>query len=90
VLLLSATETLFNRQAGLSFGQILFETVSAFTATGLSAGATPVLSGPGKAVLTLTMLIGRFGLLAIVARMSNPPRVRETREVHRKGEVVLG
>jgi trk system potassium uptake protein TrkH len=90
VLLLCTTETLFNRQAGLSFGQLLFEAVSAFTTAGLSTGVTPLLSGTGKAVLTLTMLVGRFGLLAMVGRMSLAPRGRETVEVHRQGEVVIG
>ena len=58
VLILSGTEK-------ASFMEILFETVSAFGTVGLSTGVTPSLSMAGKIVLTVTMLIGRVGPLAI-------------------------
>ncbi len=58
VLILSGTEK-------ASFLEILFETVSAFGTVGLSTGVTPSLGMAGKIVLTVTMLIGRVGPLAI-------------------------
>lgn len=58
VLILSVTEN-------ASFMEIVFETVSAFGTVGLSTGITPSLSTTGKIVLSLTMLIGRVGPLAI-------------------------
>ena len=105
-LVLSATETLANPQAGLPFGQLVFEAVSAFTTTGLSSGVTPLLSTPGKVVVVLTMLTGRLGLLALAVRMTDcmsgtgeGPRLgnaararrrRQEREVLPQGEVLLG
>lgn len=105
-LVLSATETLANPQAGLPFGQLVFEAVSAFTTTGLSSGVTPLLSTPGKVVVVLTMLTGRLGLLALAVRMTEcmsgtggGPRLgnaararrrRQEREVLPQGEVLLG
>ena len=58
ILILSVTEE-------ASFMQIVFEIVSAFGTVGLSTGITPSLSMTGKIVLSITMLIGRVGPLAI-------------------------
>jgi trk system potassium uptake protein TrkH len=54
---------------------LAFETVSAFSTTGLSTGITPSLSVPGKLLVTLMMFIGRIGpltlALALAARASS-------------------
>ena len=47
------------------FQSILFEITSAFGTVGLSTGITPLLSGVGKVLITLVMLIGRIGPVAI-------------------------
>ncbi len=57
--LLSLTDAKF----GLD--RLLFEVISAFGTVGLSTGITPGLSGAGKIVLSLLMLIGRLGPLTI-------------------------
>lgn len=88
--LLSATETLFNQRAAPGLGQLLFESVSAFSSAGVPSGLTAALSKPGKAVLALTMLIGRFGLLAMAVRMSSGSRPREAGAARRQGEVFFG
>jgi trk system potassium uptake protein TrkH len=49
---------------------ILFETVSAFSTTGMSTGITATLSAPGKLVIALTMLIGRVGPLTMALALS--------------------
>jgi trk system potassium uptake protein TrkH len=49
---------------------ILFETVSAFSTTGLSTGITPLLSAPGKLLIVGTMLIGRVGPLTMALALS--------------------
>lgn len=49
-----------------SFLDILFEIVSAFGNCGLSTGLTPFLTSFGKICITLTMIVGRVGCLAIV------------------------
>lgn len=48
-----------------SFLQILFEVVSAFATVGLSTGITAALTTTGKIVISITMLVGRVGPLAI-------------------------
>jgi trk system potassium uptake protein len=48
------------------FLHLFFETVSAFGNVGLSAGITPLLSIPGKMIITVTMFIGRLGPLAML------------------------
>ena len=49
-----------------SFIQILFETISAFSTTGLSTGITPYMSFYGKILLIITMIVGRIGSLTLI------------------------
>jgi Trk-type K+ transport system membrane component len=53
---------------------VLFETVSAFSTTGLSTGITSALSTAGKLILTATMLIGRVGPLTAAVALSSRGR----------------
>jgi trk system potassium uptake protein TrkH len=59
------------------FLPIAFETVSAFSTTGLSMNLTPTLSTGSKLVLIPLMFIGRVGLLsffaAVTLRRAHPP-----------------
>jgi len=58
------------------FGEILFETVSAFGTVGLSTGITPHLSYLGKLIIATVIFMGRVGPLAIalaIGRASPPP-----------------
>ncbi len=48
------------------FTHIMFETLSAFGTVGLSAGVTPTLSQTGKAIIMVTMLIGRVGPVTLM------------------------
>lgn len=57
-----------------SFLQVFFETVSAFGTVGLSTGITPTLSIAGKILISITMLIGRIGPLAIGFSLVGKPR----------------
>lgn len=52
------------------FGELLFETVSAFGTVGLSMGVTPELGLMSKLVVILTMFIGRIGPLTILMALS--------------------
>jgi trk system potassium uptake protein TrkH len=57
---------------------IVFEAISAFATVGLSTGITGELSGPGKGVVVVLMLVGRLGpmFLALhLTRPASPPRV---------------
>jgi trk system potassium uptake protein TrkH len=48
-----------------SFMQLIFEVVSAFGTVGLSTGITPDLKVLSKAIIILTMYIGRLGPLTV-------------------------
>ncbi|MDE6028995.1 MAG: Trk family potassium uptake protein [Clostridiales bacterium] len=52
-------------------GYILYDTVSAFTTTGLSMGIVPSLSDAALYVLAVVMFIGRLGPLSIGLMISN-------------------
>ena len=54
---------------------VMFETVSAFATTGVSAGLSANLSEFGKFVLVVVMIVGRLGPLTLVFLMMSP---RET------------
>jgi trk system potassium uptake protein TrkH len=58
---------------------LLFETVSAFTTTGLSTGVTPKLSTPGKLIIILMMFIGRIGPLTLALAVSSKVQQRVLR-----------
>jgi trk system potassium uptake protein len=50
--------------------ELAFETVSAFSTTGLSTGITAALSVPGKLLVTLLMFAGRIGPLTLALALS--------------------
>lgn len=50
-----------------SYLAVMFEVVSAFSTTGLSTGITASLSFASKAVLCLTMFLGRVGVLTFLS-----------------------
>lgn len=52
---------------------ILFEAASALGTVGLSTGLTPHLSGGGKIIVILTMLIGRVGPLGVMFSLFGRP-----------------
>jgi trk system potassium uptake protein TrkH len=67
-----------------------FETLSAFTTTGLTMGSTADLASPSKLVLVVLMFIGRVGLFsffaAVILRRSRPTAfVRSAQE-----DVIVG
>jgi len=64
-------------EAGGTFLEILFETVSAFGTVGLSTGVTPDLTVPGRLLVTFVMFVGRVGPLTLamaVGRKREPGR----------------
>ncbi len=71
-----------------SFLKILFEVGSAFGTVGLSTGITPSLSIVGKIVISITMLIGRLGPLAIGFSLIGRPKPVAFRYL--EGEVFVG
>ena len=65
------------------FLEYLFETISAFGTVGLSMGTTPRLDTAGKILITLTMFVGRVGILTVVylfAQQKTQPRYQYAEE----------
>ncbi|MPY24660.1 TrkH family potassium uptake protein [Shewanella sp. YLB-07] len=54
------------------FEQIMFETISAFSTVGLTAGLTGNLSEPGKYIMIVVMVIGRIGPLTLAYMLARP------------------
>ncbi|HHT9156301.1 MAG TPA: TrkH family potassium uptake protein [Candidatus Tripitaka californicus] len=71
-----------------SFLEILFESTSALSNTGLSMGITPNLSIVGKIFLTIAMFIGRIGPLAIGFSLFGRPKPELLR--YPEGEILVG
>ena len=72
-----------------SFGECLFEAVSAFATVGLSMGLTPTLSAVSRLILILLMYLGRVGVLtlgvAVLMRHREPPKMQ-----YPDGDVMVG
>ncbi len=73
VLFLVTISLCFSEQEALKAGtftvsDIIFETVSAFSTTGLSKGITPMLNTFSKVMLSCAMFAGRTGIIALVMR----------------------
>lgn len=65
------------------FIEYLFETISAFGTVGLSMGTTSRLDTAGKILITLTMFVGRVGILTVVylfAQQKTQPRYQYAEE----------
>jgi trk system potassium uptake protein len=69
------------------FIDLLFEAMSGFATVGLSRGITPELTNFGKAVIILSMFVGRLGPLTLAFILAARPtaRVKYTR-----GDVYIG
>jgi len=68
--------------------EILFEEISAFGTVGLSRGITSNLTTSGKLVITITMLTGRIGPLAMALALTG--RRRKAIYTYPEEEVIIG
>lgn len=87
---LMATETYgaTPEQSQREFVKILFETISAFGTVGLSLGKTPLLTVPGKLIVSLVMFIGRIGPLTLALAIS--VRQKQARYRYAEENVMVG
>jgi trk system potassium uptake protein TrkH len=69
--------------------RLLFEAFSAFGTVGLSMGATPELSTPGRLLVVVLMFVGRLGPAAVVAAMFTARRTSRTELRYAHEDVVL-
>lgn len=88
VMLVAVDVLVLTLSENASFLEILFEIVSAFGTVGLSTGLTSDLSTLGKIVISVNMLIGRLGPLAIGFSIIGRPRAVGFR--YGEGKVYVG
>lgn len=88
VALSAAVVTLAFTDPKVPFGALVFEAFSAFGTVGLSMGATPAMSEPGRVVLVLLMLLGRVGLLTVALALAAVPL--ELARRYPREDVVIG
>jgi Trk-type K+ transport system membrane component len=70
------------------FTSLFFEAMSAVTTCGLSMGITPELSSLGKIIITVSMYVGRIGVLSFFYGLTK--NIEETRYHFPKENVLLG
>jgi trk system potassium uptake protein len=70
ILLTTLTLVLTEQDSGWSLLDLAFEATSALATVGLSTGVTPTLTTAGKWIIIFTMLIGRIGLLTLLAGLT--------------------
>lgn len=75
--------------AGADAVQCLFDSVSAFSTTGLTAGATAQAGYVGKSVLILTMFLGRVGPVSVIMSLVMNIQNRKNIVVP-EGEILIG
>ena len=89
IIIISIILAITEEQLGYNFLDILFEAVSAFATVGLTRGITPLLSGPGKIVLTFVMFIGRVGPITVASAL-----LKENKNMgnytYPEGRVIIG
>jgi potassium uptake TrkH family protein len=61
---------------GFRFDQLLFETISASSTTGLSMNVTPHLPAPAQLVLVMLMFVGRVGGITVASALALTERKR--------------
>lgn len=74
VVAIAATFLLSISDSNLELINILFEVVSAFGTVGLSLGVTSSLSIFGKLIITVTMFVGRVGVLLLISAIVQPAK----------------
>ena len=68
--------------------KLCFEALSAITTCGLSTGITPTLSAAGKIIITISMYVGRIGVLSFIYGLTK--NIEATRYEFPKENVLLG
>jgi Trk-type K+ transport system membrane component len=72
----------------ISVQNLFFEALSAVTTCGLSMGITPELSSMGKIIITISMYVGRIGVLSFIYGLTK--NIEDERYSYPKENVLLG
>ncbi len=73
-----------------SLMDLLFETTSAFATVGSSRDVTPELSKIGKALIAMTMYMGKVGPLTLGLALSNKSRIHKQNYKYPEGKIIIG
>ncbi len=77
-------------QSNLSFLDVLYETVSAFGTVGSTLGTIPLLNNISKALIILTMLLGRVGPLSFAIALTLKQSRRTSDMVYPEAKILVG
>ena len=89
ILVITGIIAAIESEHNISMFNILLETTSAYSTTGLSASVTANLSIVSKLILVLTMLIGRVGPLALFLSVSGR-KANPNGKILPEGKVIVG
>ncbi|WP_242987477.1 TrkH family potassium uptake protein [Anaerobacterium chartisolvens] len=90
VMLVVTVTTILLAIEGNRFINILYEVTSAFGTVGLSTGITPTLHSVSKALLILTMFLGRVGPLTFAIALTLRANKKNPNIVYPEGKIVVG
>lgn len=89
LLLVSERAALADPHNPVTFIDLLFEVVAAFSTAGLTTGVTPHLSPMGKVLMIITMFVGRVGPLTVATALAQR-RAPRSRLRHPEDRVMIG
>jgi len=90
ILVLVITTIIVSIQPSFSVLDILYETTSAFGTVGLSLGATGHLTTVSKALIVLTMFLGRVGPLSFAVALTMKSSKRSSDIVFPEAKILIG
>ena len=86
--LLTITESKALSSGSMTFVDMVFEEISAFSTVGLSLGVTTQFSVAGKFILIVSMFIGRLGTLMLLMALSK--QVKSTKYKYPDAHLMIG
>ena len=90
LLLFIGTAVLLIDNPDLNFLDVLYETASALSTSGLSTGITTSLNPLSKLVLIILMFLGRLGPLTAVIAFSQKQRIGNVSYRYSDGKIAVG
>lgn len=88
--ILAITFCLLITEQSWSFGDLLFETMSAFNTVGIENGVTTTLSTIGKMFIIASMIIGRIGSFTLLIALRIKKKAGLTEFSYPEERVILG
>jgi trk system potassium uptake protein TrkH len=90
ILIMFITTAIVTLQTNFHVLDILYETTSAFGTVGLTLGATPLLNNVSKALIILTMFLGRVGPLSFAVALTLKSSKRTPDMVYPEAKILVG